>query len=368
MKNKIIYLTYQNFPAHTANSLQTIANIKHLVKNDVLVDLYFPLRESNSDGDIEVLKNFYQFSENFNVFGLNHPYPHGKIKIFPKLWFHISHYLWAKNTVKKLFLNDTENTFLTRSDWIAYFLAKQGSKVTFECHQSSTTRNLVINSICKFKNVKFVFLNENLQSKYNNVSNSIVLHNAADSSLFVHKNKSIDNKIIFLGNTNRFNKSRGIGQIIKWFEDDYLKENYKLEIVGGTQKDNAQLVETINKLNLSNSVKISSRKDRYETSKILSEFSIGLLINRPDNEHSRLYTSPLKYFEYLYSGLRVIAVDFPAHRVLPFKEKIKFFEYNNKESFVEALIESKETNSLSETEKYSISLENRSKKLIQFLF
>ena len=57
MKNKIIYLTYQNFPAHTANSLQTIANIKHLVKNDVLVDLYFPLRESNSDGDIEVLKN-----------------------------------------------------------------------------------------------------------------------------------------------------------------------------------------------------------------------------------------------------------------------------------------------------------------------
>ena len=40
--NKIIYVTYQSFPANTANSLQTISNIKYFIKNGVDVNLVFP--------------------------------------------------------------------------------------------------------------------------------------------------------------------------------------------------------------------------------------------------------------------------------------------------------------------------------------
>ena len=44
--NKILnYITYQTFPADTANSLQTISNLKYFVKNSYDVYLYFPLRE-----------------------------------------------------------------------------------------------------------------------------------------------------------------------------------------------------------------------------------------------------------------------------------------------------------------------------------
>ena len=32
-------------------------------------------------------------------------------------------------------------------------------------------------------NVKFIFLNENLKSFYNNIDNSIVLHNGVDTNL-----------------------------------------------------------------------------------------------------------------------------------------------------------------------------------------
>ena len=37
------------------------------------------------------------------------------------------------------------------------------------------------------------------------------------------------------------------------------------------------------------------------------------------------FTSPLKYFEYIASGLKVVAIDNPTHRNLPYQDKIEFF-------------------------------------------
>ena len=45
MKSELNYVTYQTFPAKTANSLQTITNIKYLIRNGIKVKLYFPMRE-----------------------------------------------------------------------------------------------------------------------------------------------------------------------------------------------------------------------------------------------------------------------------------------------------------------------------------
>ena len=362
------YITYQTFPADTANSLQTISNIKYLTKKGVKINLYFPLREKESNADIEKLQNYYQFKETFNTFGIQHAYPHGKIKFLPKLWFHISHLLWSRKLVKKYFKNDKDNYFFTRSDWIAYFLAKQGSKIVFECHQTSKVRNFVIKKIGKLENVKFIFLNRNLQNNYKDVKQSKVLHNAADSELFNTGKQKKENSIIFLGNTNRFNKSRGVGQIISWWSDNYLRENYTLEIIGGSAEDCKILNDIINKLQLTNNIKASPWISREEAAKKLSEAMFGLLINTPDNDHSYLYTSPLKYFEYLHSGLSIIAVDYPSHRSLPLNEKISFFEDGNKSDFINSLKASKDNKPLSEKEQFLTSLENRSEKLIELIF
>lgn len=365
---KLIYATYQTFPAMTANSLQSISNIKYLVKNNIDVDLYFPLREKQSTDNIEKLKKFYDLDETFNAFGVIHNYPHGKIKTFSKLWFHLSHYLWSKKLVQKYFKGDDENYFFTRSDWIAYFLAKQKSNVAFECHQDSKVRNFIIKKIGDLDNVKFIFLNENLQNKYNGVQQSTVLHNAADSSLFVNSKVAPNNSIVFLGNASRFNKSRGLGQIITWFLDDYLKENFTLEIIGGSKEETNKLKEEVEKLQLTKNINVEPWVGRKEAISKLSNSKYGLLINSPENNHSYLYTSPLKYFEYLYSGLLVLAVDFPSHKILPFNEKIIFFENGNKDDFIQKLKSSNNNISISDQEKYLISLENRAKKIIDYIF
>ena len=176
------------------------------------------------------------------------------------------------------------------------------------------------------------------------------------------------NLIIFLGNTNRFNKSRGIGEIISWWTDNYLKENYKLEIIGGSAKDCGILNDVIDKLQLTNNIKASPWISREEAAKKLSEAMFGLMINTPDNDHSYLYTSPLKYFEYLHSGLSIVAVDFPSHRSLPLNEKISFFEDGNKSDFINSLKVSKDSKTLSDKEKFLTSLENRAEKLIELIF
>ena len=53
----LFYVTYQSFPADTANSIQTISNIKYFLKNGIDVTLFFPLRENNSSDDLEIIKN-----------------------------------------------------------------------------------------------------------------------------------------------------------------------------------------------------------------------------------------------------------------------------------------------------------------------
>ena len=48
MKNKLVYITYQTFPAFTANSIQTMTNIKFFCKLGIGVTLIFPLRNKDN--------------------------------------------------------------------------------------------------------------------------------------------------------------------------------------------------------------------------------------------------------------------------------------------------------------------------------
>ena len=369
MNKCLKYITYQTFPAKTANSLQTISNIKYLTKNNIKVELYFPLREKQSTADSEILQAEYEFSDEIILYGLKHNYLHGKVKFFKSYWYNLSHFLWSRKTIQEHFKNNTKDVFFTRSDWIAYYLAKQGSRVVFEVHQVSKIRNYVIKKIKNFDNVKFIFLNNELSSFYLKPKNSIVLHNGVDSSLYSNsiKNK-IDNHIIYLGNISRFNQPRGINELIHWFKDNAIKESFTLEIVGGNNRETIELTELVHNLNLSSVVTINARVGRKEAIKKLEKSSIGLLINSNMNTHSKFYTSPLKYFEYLYAKLKIIAVDFPSHRALPLSEYISFFNENDKESFIDALNNLERIETPGESALLSITLDSRAKKIIDFIF
>ena len=363
--NKIInYISYQSFPAETANSLQTISNLKFLKKNEYDVRLFFPLREKNSSDDLKTIQKYYLLNQEITINGVKHPYPFGKIKYFNKLLFHISHYLWAKSTAKKFNDNKYKNEFfLTRSDWILFFLAKKNYKVIFECHQYSKVRNYVFNKVASKDNVKIIFFNKFIKKEFNKVkTENILLPSGVDLEIFntPKADMRVSKKIIFIGNLLRFGKERSLDTVINAFSSPEL-EDYNLSLVGGPDSEAMKIKKLILEKNISN-INVTGRLNRTEIVQELSSSSVGLLINAP-TKHSKYFTSPLKYFEYLALSLSVVAVDFPSHRVLPNQENIFYFE-NNEDSLIKAVKEACNSD-FKEIDLEEISLDNRAKKIIE---
>ena len=336
--NKIYYLTYQTFPANTANSIQTISMIKYLKKAGLSVELIFPGRSKNSSEDLEKIKKYYDIDQDFDIQMLKHNLPFGKINILNKLFFHISHFLWSKYAVNKILDEGNDSDiFLTRSDWIFYFLSRKNKNVIFECHQVSKVRNFVLNFVKNKPNSKIIFTTKKLKKYFNVVNKNIVLNNAYDEDLFIDfKNIKREDKIIFVGSLLRFKKDRNIKFLIESFKDPRLKE-FSLEIIGGPDNYKNNLVELVENSKIEN-VSLTGQLSRKETIKNMLNSKVGILINSSEHDHSTLHTSPLKYFEYLRSGLNIIAIDFPSHRSLPFSEDIDYFNENDKESFIKACL------------------------------
>jgi hypothetical protein len=366
--DNLIYLTYQSFPSQKANTIQTIDNINYLSKY-FEIELIFPLREKNSTDDIQVLKNHYSKIPNIKISGKVHNLPFGKIKIFEKYFFTISHYLWARAETKKITLRDNQY-FFTRSDWVFYFLSRSGVKVVFECHQLSKTRKWVMKKAIKNTGSKVIFLNKQLlaDSGLDNIrfqNKTSVIHNGVDSLLFSFKKTTNNKEVLFAGALKRFNEDRNIKFLIKCFQDKQLKD-YKLIVLGGTKKEVVELNAYIEKLKIVN-VKLHGQVSRKELVNYMKNSEIGLLINSGNNDHSLKYTSPLKYFEYLYSGLKIVAIDFPSHRILPFAEKINFFKENDSIGFIESIKKASFEDCIKSNQLQDITLVERAKKIHLFI-
>ncbi len=370
MKSNLKYVTYQSFPSLKANTIQTIDNVNYLSKY-FKVEVIFPLREQDSTDDKSVLENFYQLNEKITFNGITHNYPFGRFNFLNKILFIISHFLWAKKYVKKI-TQTNRDIFFTRSDWIFYFLSLKNKNVTFECHQLSKIRKFVMKKSISSPNSKIIFLNKNLlldsqidQDKYN--QKLIVLHNGVDYELFNPKVEKGNNKIIFVGNLERFNESRNLEFFISAFNHLNMPDNLTFTIIGHPQKEINKLKTYVVKNNLEKKVEILDSLQRKDAITEIQKSSIGLLINTNNNEHSVRYTSPLKYFEYLYAGLRVVAVNFPSHHELPFSENILFYEMDNVKSFINALIKALNAEVPSIKDTNLITLDHRAKKIFEFI-
>ena len=141
-----------------------------------------------------------------------------------------------------------------------------------------------------------------------------------------------------------------------------------MKIIGGPIEELVLLRKFIKDQNLQDKVELLEWIPRGKVLNEIEKSGIGLLINSSKDKHSVLYTSPLKYFEYLYAGLNIIAVNFHAHKTLPYSENIEFFDENNEESFINALNNfPSQSNNLTKEELRGITLEFRAKEIFNFI-
>ena len=170
-----------------------------------------------------------------------------KIKLFEKFMYSISHYHWCRNFIKKRIHPSSEEFYMTRSDWIAYYLAKSGNNVIFEIHNYSRTRNYVLRKISKFENIKLIFLTEGLRNSFSDLPSKYeIIPSGVDESLF----QEVDNKdldVVFVGNLKRFGQSRNIDFLINAFSENNELQNIKLTVVGGPSEEVMRLKKLLDK-------------------------------------------------------------------------------------------------------------------------
>ena len=208
-------------------------------------------------------------------------------------------------------------------------------------------------------------LKKEFNIKENFEANTITLHNGYDDDYFENENNSQQEKrAIFVGKLFRFEKERNIEFLVNAFSDKRLNE-YKFTVVGGPDEYKDILERKMTSNNISN-VEFLGNLSRKKAIKEIQKSEIGILVNTDENKHSLLHTSPIKYFEYLKAKLKVVGVDFPSHRNLPMSDKIIFFENNNKESFINAILKAADMNIYDTLDKNVLSISERTKLIINF--
>ena len=364
---KITYVTYQGIPSYNtyAYGICTFSTIKYLRRNNFDVDLIYPLRDKISTTDIETLKNFYEIDEDFEIKATKHLLPLGRVKFLEKYMFIFSHILWSFYISNKV-AREKDLTVFTLSDWVFYFLSKKGKNVVYECHDLTNIRKKLVNKALKSKNSKLICINKYVKEdlKLNSENNVIVLENGYEQDIFTKSSKDSEKiKVVYSGNLQRFGKSRGVEEIIDYFIDSKFNLRAEFHVFGGPPEYSEKLKLKYNNQNIF----IHGHVKRRELSKVLKYAHVGIMSNT-ESMHAQRHTSPVKYYEYLGSGMVVVATDSLAHKQLPYQNQIYYFNLENKISFLNALekaIEHKEEDKPSNVE--NLSLEYRMKNVIEFI-
>ena len=335
MEKKLKYITYQTFPAKTANSIQTISTLKHINRLGISTVLIYPLRNQDSSDNLDQIRRQYDFHDEIQLVGTIHPLPFKKFKILEKYWYLISHFLWSFFTVQKYYASQDE-LYLTRSEWVFYFLSKKNAKVVYECHQITKLKKTLVTAGLKSDNSKVIALTDDIKKElqpHNDAKVGVVSSGYDDDFFYNQPEKK--NHVVYAGSLYRFGESRGL-EII--FENTLKLEmsDLKIIIISSDEKGIKSIEEKIINSKSNVDYQILQKLNQKQVGEILSTAKVGLLINNT-SRHADLYTSPLKYFEYLASGLNVVATDLNSHRKLPLSDDIDFYHPNDFNSFQLAL-------------------------------
>ena len=339
---KIVYITNARLPTEKAHGVQILKMIKGFSGLGNQTVLIHPKRYQAEISHKTDVFNFYKMEKVFQVKSLKFIDPYIFRPFIPKFIYRFFSFLidfiwgiFSVNYAKKYtpdFLIFRDNT-----PFSLFFSYLSGIPSVIEFHDMPP---LISKRIFKFtlkraKNIKCFSVTKKLSSDLENYfsfdGGSIkVLHDAVDLEDYKGKpNIKSTSDMPILTYCGSLSHEKGTDLLI---ETAANLENFQIMIVGGLGADVKIYSEKAKKMNIDNIIFIGQILPS-EVPNYLSSSDILLLPSSGKSKKSREYTSAMKLFEYLASGIPIVASNIPSNtEILTKNENCILFNPDNSDS------------------------------------
>ncbi|MEI6296927.1 MAG: glycosyltransferase family 4 protein [bacterium] len=366
---KLFYIANARIPTEKAHGIQIMKTCEALSKQGIEVELIVPNRDNNINEDPFY---YYKIERNFNIKKIYSPdlVRFGKAGVlFQYLFFSwVSLFYCLKGKV---------DFFYSRDELPIWFLSLFGKKVFWESHNGKW--NFLVSSIVKrasgtvtiSQGIKNFFINKGIKEDKIFVSPDAVdlkdhvgtTKDEARKKVGLPSDKKI---ILYTGHLYGWKGVNTLAESAKSFDEMNL-----FVFVGGTEGDVNSFKQ---KYSDTKNILVLGQKPHSDIPLYLSSADVLVLPNSGKEDISRLYTSPMKLFEYMASGRPIIASNLPSIREILNEDNAVFFESDNPGDLsrsIKKVLGDKELGdriskqSLLDVKKYT--WENRAKNIINFI-
>jgi glycosyltransferase involved in cell wall biosynthesis len=326
MEGSIVILRAGWLPTRQANGLQTISMGHAFAKLGFETTLYY-------------IPSPYVKNDPLRFCDLK---PHIKLKPLPRAVFPIDKrfklerlrslpsflhaFIWS-GMVSYLTSGSKVDLFFVREPMVAWWLGRLGLPTVLEIHEMPKGwEQIFIRWASQYPSVKLVLavtehLRSDLRRELHVPSEKLLtLHDGVDLDTFscsITKTEArqrlglpLDMPLVVY--TGQLSREKGVDTLVKAAP---MLNGTGIVIVGGALLDKERLQRALQKQKLDeNNVTLTGFKSHSEALLFQKAADIVVLPHSVRFVHSKYHTSPLKLFEYMASGVPIVASDLPSHR------------------------------------------------------
>ncbi len=316
---KLLYIANIRLPTEKAHGVQIMKMCEAFANEGVSVELVVPTRKTSIREDPFM---YYNVKNNFTVTRL----PTVDTVSWGRIGFWLQTISFMVYALQYIRISSVD--ILYSRDPALFFFSnfKSIQKKVWEVHTKPTARilekikRLPITIVSISEGLKNVFVRAGIPE-----NRIIVAHDAVDLEAFEHLPEKqqlrkelhlpLSKKLIaYVGKYKTMGESKGVEDIIVAVGKVHVEDpNTALLIVGLNSNEHSEVEHLVEKNGLQGNAYILGHVSQARIPHYLKAADI-LVMNYPNTEHYAHFMSPLKLFEYMASGVPIIASDLPSVR------------------------------------------------------